>query len=66
MKTEFSIVFQKLADAHDISLSILLSMVAEATRELCAEFPQFNCHNGATNDWQVAKKVAAHIEANYK
>jgi hypothetical protein len=47
------------------TLPDLLAIVAEATRELCAEFPQHQCHNGATNNWRVAEKVAAHIKANY-
>lgn len=49
----------------DAVLVDLLAIVAEATRELCAEFPQHGCHNGATNNWQVADKVKKHLEANF-
>lgn len=46
-----------------ISLSFLLSIVASATRELCAQYPQHNCQNGATNDWEVGKLVRRKLEA---
>ena len=49
-----------------VSLVGLLELVTEATRELCAEFPQHNCHNGATNNWEVGKKVAKHLKVNYR
>jgi hypothetical protein len=48
-----------------VPLADLLALVAEATRELCAKYPDFECHNGATNNWRVADKVAEYIKANY-
>lgn len=56
----------KAYNESSANLSDLLAIVAEATRELCAEFPQHSCHNGATNNWRVAEKVTAHLKTNFQ
>lgn len=64
MKNEWTETIECWAQSS-ATLPDLLAIVAEATRELCAEFPQRGCHNGATNNWEIGKKVTARLKANF-
>lgn len=39
------------------ALEYLLAQCAAASRALCAQFPQHDCQNGATNDYEVATRM---------
>ena len=49
------------AASPPIKLPDLLSLVAEATRQLCAAYPEHDCHNPNTSNEVVAASVIRHL-----
>ena len=62
---EWTEAIRNYNEVVELNLSDLLSITAQATRQLCAKFPNHNCMNGATNDWRVGEQVASYIKDWY-